>query len=280
MKYKVLILTIFGLLDLNLCASFDLAKESFKAYEYSYPELSKFFNRYQCPRDIEIKILGKGIPKYIKNDVLKYGNYYVKTNFERIINAKRIENYIKSKNFKHIGVAKKYLNQHLLVVAPEIDSKGLADNKVIETVTENINKEIVTPGLLKVRELTMSYARSKNYLNADSSHISYKADVGHSVACNETELEFYDLARDTLYADFHPDNFVFDGKSKKWILIDTETRSFQGVGISKKIDDLEIKKYDDPDINFTKVCNEYHKFVNRRIWDRYLRRASNSLFLE
>ena len=100
MNYKILIFNLCTFFSLATSGSFEQARESFQGYGYMYPELNKFFQRYRCPQQIENRI-EFNFPVYVKNDVLRYGNYYVKTNFERIINAKRLENYIKLKKIKH-----------------------------------------------------------------------------------------------------------------------------------------------------------------------------------
>lgn len=281
MNYKILIFNLCIFFSLATNSSFDQARESFESYQYFhpnfYPELDKFFRKYRCPQQIENR-MEFNFPVYIKNNVIKYGKYYVKVNFERIVNARRLENYIKLKQLKHICVAQKYLDKNLRVVAFGVPSCSLDENKMVKNLTENVFREITHPAINEILENIQQYKNIHPGLVDRIIAHTYRADLVSSVPRNALEAELYDFARDTNYTDIHKGNFVLDGKTKKLVVIDTETRSFQGLG--SHVEDLVIKKYDDSDIDIEAVLKQYRKFVNHRAFDRYLNSVSSSLFLE
>lgn len=345
-NFLISFLSFFALsMEASNC-SFDAARESFEPYQYFhpnlYPELGKFFARYRCPQKIEQHLL-YNVPRYIQNDVLKYGDYYVKLNIERIINAVRIQNYLKIKNLKHMGVAKKYLDKNLRIVACPVSGCNGQEKQMIKKFIARVNHNMIEPALtldkiigrlpeternavmkslgvtkkefmeikakkqedklkfdlaeLPKLELVELPKDEQNKLLADkikscehwkknfllnkickSAYLYYRVDnIGYKPT-SETEADFCNFIKDTSYTDCHEDNFLFDSKTKKIMVIDTETRSIQM--LNGTIHDLHIKKYDDPDINIEKMLQERRKYTEHSIFDRYLRKVSSSLFLE
>ncbi len=284
MKYKILIASFLAFFSLIACGFGEEAK-SFHHYQHMYPELAKFYGKYRCSDNVE-KVIKYKQPQHIKNDVVKCGNYYVKANFERIVNAKRLENYIKSKELKHIYVAKKYLNKDLLVVAKQVPSCSLEEEKMVEETTQVVYQKVIEPAfcmdeIVKRLPEDLQKKTPEELTNTkgirDILSTTSALDIVSYVACNPLEADLCDFTRDTYYADVHAGNFVFDGKAKKLVVIDTETRSFQA--LANRIEYLKIKKYDDSDIDVEKVLKEHRKFAEHRIFNRYLDRMSSSLFL-